>query len=427
MPSQSRRSLVWYGLSMLFVWVLIHPADLRADDTDSDENQSGQLVTVILSLVDGTRTSGRLNALDGESIALQVGGGDDRSWSLSDVMWIAPQSKTRMQIESPPLVMLANDDVLCGVVTAVDEETLTLDWQVTSPPTSVSIPLETVRSIVFRQPDEPLSRTRIQRLWALLNTKSDRLISTDYTHVDGELTGLDDGNVQLKTALANVSAPVEELFAVILNSELLSAPPLEGAYVLAALRDGSRVTWDSMELTSEGNLTGTTVWGTTLSAPANQIAQLQFLGDRVVAVAELTPSKYVFTPYLTEQHPLIRNRNVRGGPLRLRGTSYATGLGVHSKCAVTYDLTDDGYQQFRAVVGVDDVTQGDGNVVFAVEVDGRRVYESPALSGRSRATAIDPINLRGAKSLTLIVDFGELANINDVADWCNAVLIKAAQ
>ena len=153
--------------------------------------------------------------------------------------------------------------------------------------------------------------------------------------------------------------------------------------------------------------------------------KLQFLGDRVIAVSELAPDRYSFTPYLTEVHPLVRNRNVRGGPLQIRKIGYATGLGMHSESSVTYDLSDSGSTEFRAVVGVDDVTEGQGSVIFAVSVDGRRVYESASLDGGSPAQPVGPIDISGARELTLIVKFGRFANISDVADWCDAVLIKS--
>ncbi len=424
-PQHRQRSHLFRDSGLAILCVYLCQAVILADDSEGVEPNRVKPTAVNVQLVDGPRTSGVLSSLDAMELSVHTAAGEESRWPLTDVLWVARQDGVRMEQETPPLVLLANNDVLCGEVTAVDEEQLTLAWTGTTPPTSVSIPMESVRSIAFRQPQEPLNRTRIQRLWALLQTDKDRLISTDYTHIDGELVGLSENKVHLKTPLAMVSTPVEQLFAVILNSELSSAPLLEGSYVLITLVDGSRVTWDTLELNESGELSGATVWGTQISLPVDQVVQIQFLGDRVIAIAEVTPGEYVFTPYLTEKHPLIRNRNVRGGPLRLRGTSYATGLGMHSKSAVTYDLTDGSYHQFRAVVGVDDITGGDGSVVFSIEVDGLRVYKSPALTGKSPAEAVESINLVGAKSLKLIVDFGEFANISDIADWCNAVLIKS--
>ena len=423
--SEMRSSLLVGMTSVATSFALMSEASIIADDAGEAERSRPAPMTVSVRLIDGSRSTGTLSSLDEQSIGVVSSQGDEITWPVSQVMWIEREDGERGESESPPLVLLTNDDVLCGDVTAVEEDQLTLSLSGADPPTSLSIPMEFVRSIVFREPPDPINRMRIQRLWALLKTNKDRLISTDYTHVDGELVGLSEQNVQLKTSLATISTPLEQLFAVILNNELSSQPEVEGPYVITTLLNGSRVTWDSAELTESGEFSGTTVWGESSTFPPEQLVQMQFLGDRVIAVAELTPSEYVFTPYLTEQHPLIRNRNVRGGPLRMRGILSATGLGMHSKSAVSFDLTGDSYQLFRADIGVDDITEGGGNVVFSIEVDGASVYRSSALTGKSPVERVESINLVGAKSLKLIVDFGEFANISDVADWGNALLVRS--
>jgi hypothetical protein len=63
-------------------------------------------------------------------------------------------------------------------------------------------------------------------------------------------------------------------------------------------------------------------------------------------------------------------------------------------------------------------------VIFAVELDGRRVFSSDLLTGKSPAVPIKPIDVTGKQRLTLIVDYGQFGDIQDLADWCDAVLIK---
>ncbi|MGE4002833.1 MAG: NPCBM/NEW2 domain-containing protein, partial [Planctomycetaceae bacterium] len=260
--------------------------------------------------------------------------------------------------------------------------------------------------------------------WALLKPHADRLISTDNTHIDGEFLGLSEGQVRLKSSLGVFASPVDEVTAVIMNSELADAAPLKGAYLLVSLRDGSRVSLTSLQSNAEEGLSGSTVWGAELAISLDRVARVQFFGSRVVALSDMAPADYVFTPYLTQEYPLVANRNVHGGRLRLRGQLFAAGLGVSSKSEVTYDLEEGNYANFEAVVGVDDMTEGQGNVVFAVEVDGQRVFESAPLDGRSPQKAIGPLDVRSARRLKLIVDFGQFGNIQDVADWCDPVLVK---
>lgn len=143
----------------------------------------------------------------------------------------------------------------------------------------------------------------------------------------------------------------------------------------------------------------------------------------MVALSDLKPVEYKFTPYLSTHWPLMQDRNVVGGELRLRGTAYPKGLGMHSKSRVTYDLKEQ-YSRFQAVIGIDDSAGGRGTAVFSVEVDGKRLFTSQPLTGMSPAFSVKPIDLRGKKRLTLIVDYGPRGDILDHADWCDAVLIK---
>lgn len=59
-----------------------------------------------------------------------------------------------------------------------------------------------------------------------------------------------------------------------------------------------------------------------------------------------------------------------------------------------------------------------------VERDGKSVFESPLLTGTSQPLAIGPLDLTGTRQLALVVEYGELADIDDWVDWCDAVIIR---
>jgi len=60
------------------------------------------------------------------------------------------------------------------------------------------------------------------------------------------------------------------------------------------------------------------------------------------------------TSYSSEWGTLHTNQNVEGGPLRVDGQTYATGLGLNAQCTLVYDLPNDhGYTTFRALCGYD--------------------------------------------------------------------------
>lgn len=374
--------------------------------------------------IDEAEIEGRLTALDPEKLAISRVNGETRMWRLSEIRSWDVSRRAPTSAAAPPVVLLANDDCLYGTVESADEDTLHVRWTAVDPPQTLTVPLETVRSFVFRSPEGELAQMKYRRLWALSTPKADVLYSTENTQVRGEFLGLAEGNTQIKNALGIIQTPVTNIIAVVMNSDLLSLPQPEGPYSLVSLADGSRLSLVALRLEGEGRLSGRTGWGSEISLPLNAIARVQFLGDRVISLIDIEPEAYKFTPYLTERYPLVVNRNVKGGRLQLRGETYAAGLGVASKSEVTYDLTDGGYDRFEAVVGVDDITGGLGDVVFSVEVDGERVYDSGALSGQRPAVTVGPISVAGAAQLKLIVDFGRLGNIQDFANWCDPVLIK---
>ena len=150
---------------------------------------------------------------------------------------------------------------------------------------------------------------------------------------------------------------------------------------------------------------------------------IRCLGGRAVYLSDLKPASYQHQPYLAGEWELKPDRNVLGEPLRLDGQEYPKGLGMHSQSIVSYDLNGK-FQTFRATAGVDDAAQTGGSVVFAVEVDGKPVFQSEPQTAKQPALQLPPIPLAGAKRLTLRVEFGEFGDVLDYADWCDAVLIR---
>ena len=90
---------------------------------------------------------------------------------------------------------------------------------------------------------------------------------------------------------------------------------------------------------------------------------------------------------------------------------------------MTYRL-DGKYRRFHAVLGIDDETGGKGSVIFDVLVDGKRAFRSDVLTGTSAPLVLDRLDISGAKLLTLRVDYATLGDIQDHADWCDAMVIK---
>lgn len=109
-----------------------------------------------------------------------------------------------------------------------------------------------------------------------------------------------------------------------------------------------------------------------------------------------------------------------GGPLRIRGTAYDKGLGMHATAEVSVDIRG-AYDRFRAHVGVDDEVGGTATVVFEVVGDGRLLARTEVMTPADAARALD-IDVSGVQRLTLrVTDGGDGIN-SDHADWADAQL-----
>jgi alpha-glucosidase len=114
------------------------------------------------------------------------------------------------------------------------------------------------------------------------------------------------------------------------------------------------------------------------------------------------------------------NQGGDGGPLRIRGTTFDKGLGVHANAEVTVDIGG-AYERFTAQVGLDDEVTGAGSVAFELIGDGAVLARTGVLTRADPAQPID-VDVTGVETLTLrTTDGGDGINF-DHGDWGDAQL-----
>lgn len=344
-----------------------------------------------------------------------------REHALDSLVGIAFGRQSSPLAGGDPLVILANGDRLVMRPVGVFEDVLTATWSKIAGRPPVKLPLETVAAIIFNL---PAARDDRQRLYADLKTipiKEDVVLLANGDRLQGDFERLDGTFVQLKSASGQLKLDRSRVLAIRMNPELVTASRSQGRRQVLSLRDGSRLTASQIEFSGR-DLKCQAFSKLEFQVPIAECVSCKIYGTRVIPLTDREPIEFKFVPYLSNTWPLVKNANVLRGPLELRGAEYGTGLGVHSRSVVTYALqpTD---REFRATVGIDDAANGAGSVRFAVELDGKRAWDSPEVNGRTPAIAIPPVKLTGAKSLTLIVDFGAEADIADYADWCEATIL----
>ncbi|MFD7515386.1 glycoside hydrolase family 97 catalytic domain-containing protein [Streptomyces niveus] len=111
-----------------------------------------------------------------------------------------------------------------------------------------------------------------------------------------------------------------------------------------------------------------------------------------------------------------------GGPLRLGGTTYDKGLGVHARSEVTVALNG-AYDRFAAETGIDEEKPDKGSVLFEVLGDGQVLARSGVLGPADEPYAFD-VDVSGVGRLTLRVTDGGDGIDSDHADWAEARLLE---
>lgn len=112
-----------------------------------------------------------------------------------------------------------------------------------------------------------------------------------------------------------------------------------------------------------------------------------------------------------------------GTTIKIRGISYAKGLGTHANSTIIYNLNNN-FGRFISSIGIDDevITSPDGATVqFKVYRDNNLSYTSGILNKGSNVVKIN-IDVTGVNELKLEVNDAGDNNYADHADWANARL-----
>lgn len=125
-----------------------------------------------------------------------------------------------------------------------------------------------------------------------------------------------------------------------------------------------------------GAVSVTTPSGARMDFKANEIAQIDYTKGRLDFLSSLPPVKTDVTPGPFDDKGkegkwyVYRDSNLDNVPIRLGGTSYRQGLTILPDVDLTWDLGGN-YRQFEAIVGIDDGTKAEGELVVTVSIDNK--------------------------------------------------------
>jgi hypothetical protein len=193
--------------------------------------------------------------------------------------------------------------------------------------------------------------------------------------------------------------------------------------------DGS--IWQARSIRLEGeNFCWTTPLGLEVSCPAGSVVRIDFSRGKIVYLSDLEPESALWTPYFGSGRSLPamakffgprEDRGLEPGALQLDGKPYQKGLALHSRTNLVYRLPGR-FRRFQATVGIDDRVRPRGNVLLVIRGDDRILLET-TVAGTDPAQAVD-LDLGGVRRLAILVDYGDLLDVADHLDLCDARIVK---
>jgi hypothetical protein len=198
-----------------------------------------------------------------------------------------------------------------------------------------------------------------------------------------------------------------------------NAPAAEAGQALGA--DGSRVFFRSAALDARGLRVESPALGA-LKLRRDAVAEIRFRKLRTVFLSDLTPAEATHTPFFDDEFPWRRDTSVSGQPLRLDGTTYGKGPGLHARTRLVFGLGGE-YRRLLATAGIDDEL-GAGSATLTFLDDDKPLADRLPLDRTTAPRKID-LDIRGVESLTVLADFAEgTFGSGARVSLCDAVLAK---
>ncbi|MDR0385078.1 MAG: NPCBM/NEW2 domain-containing protein [Prevotellaceae bacterium] len=126
-----------------------------------------------------------------------------------------------------------------------------------------------------------------------------------------------------------------------------------------------------------------------------------------------------------------KQKSFEGKPLRVRGTTYAHGMGFRAPSSVQYDIKPE-YKRFVALAGIDDNMLDVNNarfigmhssVIFCVYIDGVKMSESPVMRLSQEPWRFDIPIPEGSRRINISCMDAGTRNMLDYGNWINAGFI----
>lgn len=371
-----------------------------------------------LETIDARIVTGEITAITKDSVVITVEG-KPQTLARRDVseMVFGKAADAMTRLAKAVVVSAAGDHVCAQTITLAGGK-----FSIVSPSLGrVTMPVGEAAAIYLPAANSTAAAVKRKCLeMKLAAGKQDLLVvakkGDEWLGVGGILKAITDKNVTFNWKDEDRTTDIGRVRAILLAQ--VTTRPASRAGTLAA-GDGSRLTFTSATLAA-GKLSLTVPSLGAIQIDRKVVASIRFISERVTDLAVLKPAAVKQYGFFDKGFPYRLNRSVAGGPLRLGGRVYRTGLGLHSYAKLTYKL-DGTYTSFVAVVGIDDSVRPNGDARLIFLGDGRELIPKLRLTGKDKPQTVR-MKLKGVRQFTVQVGFG--ADNLDVSDHVNVAAAR---
>jgi len=207
----------------------------------------------------------------------------------------------------------------------------------------------------------------------------------------------------------------QKVYGFVLAEERDPPGPPPGVAARLHLADGGRLTLP-LERLDEENFSG---GGATVARA--RIVRIEFLGAHVVGLDAIPPIDVKETAAFGEAPRFRTGAMVHGGPLRLAGHEFASGIGAHAYSRLEFPIGRR-WRQLHTLCGIDDAAGPRGEALFRVLGDGKVLAEERRRRGEPPARLL--IDVAGVERLVLEAEPLD-SYASDFCDWADARVFNA--
>lgn len=398
--------------------------------------------TIVLE--SGEQLSGRLVEADVDKATFELRAGRNKTPEKRILSWDDVQTVNWLKgrIASPRLDSPVQAFLIDG--TAIACETITLGKQVASLQTiygPIEIRADRIERLEFQSREiypGATPRNRIPRSKGIADSEMDRVFlrpaeagqekSTDELDVvEGKILEISDQVVTIRAEDEPIRLKKARVAQIQFAGRRAAVDPPGWGFIVDRL--GNRIPASSFRF-SGGKATVESIWKTPCVIEEENLALIDFSRSRFVFLGELEPRETEWRPrvpvleddLLTRELFRMRVDATPTGPFEVGGVSYRRGIWLPARSSVTYRVPPK-FTRFKAEAAIDDRVEVTDSVMLRIECDSKVAFEKEIRSDSRSPERVD-VDLKGVRSVRIIVDYAGSSAFADELDLLNARFVR---